>query len=340
MVAKLISNRQSNIELLRILSMFFVLVGHVGMIVGFPDKDLFSSDSLSSFLKVLIQGISVVGVNIFVLISGWFGIKVSLKGAGTFLFQILFLLWAIYLIEIAMGLTSFDFHGIKISMGLTSEYWFVMAYLGMYILTPILNAYVTNTSEVQFRRLLIVFYSFQCYYCWISGFVNYFEGYSIVFFCGLYLTARYIKLYPITFLYKNSFKFYLIISTVISIFASIGIYFFDSAVRMLRYDNPLVIISSISLLLSFTKLSFQNKYINIIAKSSFSVYIIHFNPYIFPFFRDIVSRIGNQYSNLSLVFILFFFMVVVFLICVLIDQIRICTWNFLNYIIKKNRFLK
>ena len=340
MVAKIISNRQSNIELLRILSMFFVLVGHVGMIVGFPDKDLFSSDFLSSFLRILIQGFSVVGVNIFVLISGWFGIKVSLKGAGTFLFQILFLLWAIYLIEIAMGLTSFDFHGIKISMGLTSEYWFVMAYLGMYILTPILNAYVTNTSEVQFRRLLIVFYSFQCYYCWISGFVNYFEGYSVVFFCGLYLTARYIKLYPITFLYKNSFKFYLIISTVISIFASIGIYFFDSAVRMLRYDNPLVIISSISLLLSFTKLSFQNKYINIIAKSSFSVYIIHFNPYIFPFFRDIVSRIGSQYSNLSLVFILFFFMVVVFLICVLIDQIRICTWNFLNYIIKKNRFLK
>lgn len=334
MVAKIISNRQSNIELLRILSMFFVLVGHVGMIVGFPDKDLFSSDFLSSFLRILIQGFSVVGVNIFVLISGWFGIKVSLKGAGTFLFQILFLLWAIYLIEIAMGLTSFDFHSIKISIGLTSEYWFVMAYLGMYILTPILNAYVTNTSEVQFRRLLIVFYSFQCYYCWISGFVNYFEGYSIVFFCGLYLTARYIKLYPITFLYKNSFKFYLIISILISFFASIGIYFLDSAVRMLRYDNPLVIISSIALLLSFNKLSIQNNYINIIAKSSFAVYIIHFNPYIYPFFSGFVHDLEMQYSDVSLVLILLLFMIVVFLTCVVIDQARICTWNLLNHLVK------
>ena len=338
MVAKIISNRQSNIELLRILSMFFVLVGHVGMIVGPPDKDLFSSDFLSSFQRILIQGISVVGVNIFVLISGWFGIKVSLKGAGTFLFQILFLLWAIYLIEIAMGLTSFDFHGIKISMGLTSEYWFVMAYLGMYILTPILNAYVTNASAVQFRRLLIVFYSFQCYYCWISGFVNYFEGYSVVFFCGLYLTARYIKLYPITFLYRNSFKFYLIISILVSFFASIGIYFFDSAVRMLRYDNPLVIISSIALLLSFNKLSIQNNCINIIAKSCFAVYIIHFNPFIFPFFRDVVRYLEHYYSNVSLILVLFLFMVVVFLICVVVDQIRICTWNFLSCLFKKTDF--
>ena len=340
MVAKIISNRQSNIELLRILSMFFVLVGHVGMIVGSPDKDLFSSDFLSSFLRILIQGFSVVGVNIFVLISGWFGIKASLKGGSAFIFQFLFLIWAVYFLEIVTGITIFDFQGLKNSLGLTGEYWFVMAYLGLYILTPVLNTYVEQASKEQFRWLLISFYSFQCYYCWLSGFTNYFEGYSVVFFCGLYLTARYIKLYPITFLYKNSFKLYVIISTVISIFASIGIYFFDSAVRMLRYDNPLVIISSISLLLSFTKLSFQNKYINIIAKSSFSVYIIHFNPYIFPFFRDIVSRIGSQYSNLSLVFVLFFFMVVVFLICVLIDQIRICTWNFLNYIIKTNRFLK
>ena len=130
----------------------------------------------------------------------------------------------------------------------------------------------------------------------------------------------------------------MIISIVISIFASIGIYFFDSAVRMLRYDNPLVIISSIALLLSFNRLSFQNNYINIIAKSSFAVYIIHFNPYIFPFFRDMVRSIEMQYSNLSRVFVLLFFMVVVFLICVVIDQIRICTWNFLNYIIKRTDF--
>jgi len=338
MVAKIISNRQSNIELLRILSMFFVLVGHVGMIVGSPDKDLFSSDFLSSFLRILIQGFSVVGVNIFVLISGWFGIKASLKGGSAFIFQFLFLIWAVYFLEIVTGITIFDFQGLKNSLGLTGEYWFVMAYLGLYILTPVLNTYVEQASKEQFRWLLISFYSFQCYYCWLSGFTNYFEGYSIVFFCGLYLTARYIKLYPIPFLYNNSFKLYVIISIITSLFASIGIYFFDSAVRMLRYDNPLVIISSIALLLSFTKFGFQNNYINIIAKSSFAVYIIHFNPYIFPFFRDIVYNIETQYSNLALVLILFFFMIVVFLICVAIDQIRICAWNFLNYIINKTDF--
>lgn len=339
MVVKIISNRQSNIELLRILSMFFVLVGHInGLIIRLPNKEVFTSDMLSSFSRVLIQGACIVGVNIFVLISGWFGIKASLKGGSYFVFQFLFLIWVIYFLEIVTGLTIFDFQGLKNSIGLTGEYWFVMAYLGMYILTPVLNVYVEQASKNQFRWLLISFYCFQCYYCWLSGFTNYFEGYSVVFFCGLYLTARYIRLYPIPFLYNNSFKLYVLISIVTSIFASIGIYFFDSPVRMLRYDNPLVIISSISLLLSFTKLCFQNKYINIIAKSSFAVYIIHFNPYMFPYFRDIVCNIEMQYSNLALVLVLFFFMIVVFLICVIIDQIRICMWNFLYYIIKKTDF--
>ena len=92
MISKSKSIRQSNIELLRILSMFFVLIGHInGLIIGLPNKEFFTLDLSSSFLRVLIQGISVVGVNIFVLISGWFGIKTSLKGGSAFIFQFLFL---------------------------------------------------------------------------------------------------------------------------------------------------------------------------------------------------------------------------------------------------------
>lgn len=334
MIAKLKSIRQSNIELLRILSMFFVLIGHVnGLIIGLPNKETFSTDFLSSSMHVLVQGISVVGVNVFVLISGWFGIKATFKGGGKFVFQFLFLLLAIYGLALITGHAVFNISGIKNSLGLTEEYWFVMAYLGMFIFTPILNAYVEQASQVQFRNLLISFYVFQCYYCWISGFTSYFEGYSVVFFCGLYLTARYVRLYPLSFLYLNSSKLYLGISIFISLIASLGIYFFGNAMRMLRYDNPLVILSSLALLLAFSKIKFQRNYVNVIAQSSFAVYIIHFNPYVFPFFKQVVRELCMQFSGVSLIGMLFIFLVVVFLVCVVIDQVRIGMWRFCNKLI-------
>ena len=334
MVAKLTSNRLSNIELLRILSMFFVLIGHVnGLIIGLPNKESFSIDFLSSYLHVLIQGIAVVGVNVFVLISGWFGIKATLKGGGKFIFQFLFLLLAIYCLVLVIGHATLDIDGIKKSLGLTGEYWFVMAYLGMFIFTPVLNAYVEQANQAQFRNLLVSFYIFHCYYCWISGFTSYFEGYSVVFFCGLYLTARYVRLYPLNFLYSHSFKLYIGISIFISLIASLGIYFFGNAMRMLRYDNPLVILTSLALLLSFGKIKFQRNYVNFIAQSSFAVYIIHFNPYIFPFFKKVVHELCMRFSGASLTCALFIFLVVVFLVCIVIDQIRICLWKFCNKLI-------
>lgn len=183
--------RQSNIELLRILAMLFVLIGHAnGLVLGLPATEDFQNNPLSSFCRILFTSLAVGGVNIFVLISGWFGIHATKKGAAKFIFQVMFLLWGIYLVSILLGREKLSFEGIKVCMGLTNEYWFVMGYLGLYIFSPLLNSFVKTSSKIGLRNFLIAFYAFQCYYCWITGVVSYFEGYSIVFFCGLYLTGR------------------------------------------------------------------------------------------------------------------------------------------------------
>ena len=111
-----------------------------------------------------------------------------------FIFQVMFLLWGIYLVSILLGREKLSFEGIKVCMGLTNEYWFVMGYLGLYIFSPLLNSFVKTSSKIGLRNFLIAFYAFQCYYCWITGVVSYFEGYSIVFFCGLYLTGALLQL--------------------------------------------------------------------------------------------------------------------------------------------------
>ena len=87
---------------------------------------------------------------------------------------------------------------------------------------------------------------------------KYFGGYSIISFCGLYLTARYFKLYPSGRLNRLSLYVYIAITCFISIIVVLSVWKFGNAMKMLRYDNPLIILSSMALLLFFCKFRFQS----------------------------------------------------------------------------------
>ena len=71
--------RDSNIELLRIVAMFLVLLDHSGYTSINPptNEEVFSAPMLS-LVRHCCQSFSSICVNVFVLISGWFGISYSI----------------------------------------------------------------------------------------------------------------------------------------------------------------------------------------------------------------------------------------------------------------------
>lgn len=77
-MAKTITTQQKNssIELLRILSIFFVVIHHI-IVVGFDICGYNSSfiPSTNYYVGVFLNSLVVCGVNCFVLISGFYGIK-------------------------------------------------------------------------------------------------------------------------------------------------------------------------------------------------------------------------------------------------------------------------
>ena len=82
--------RQSNFELLRILAMMAVLYGHgVGLVLGLPTSSEIESQTFTSFFRIAWSTLNTCGVNLFVLISGWFGIHSTRQGLYKFLFQII-----------------------------------------------------------------------------------------------------------------------------------------------------------------------------------------------------------------------------------------------------------
>ncbi len=87
-----IKKRESNFELLRIIAMLLVMITHATFLsLGIPTHEDSISTPYNSFGIFLSQSFSTVCVNIFILLSGWFGIKANLKRFSEFIFQLFFL---------------------------------------------------------------------------------------------------------------------------------------------------------------------------------------------------------------------------------------------------------
>lgn len=188
--------RQANFEVLRILAMFLVLVYHADFwTIGKPNYNELSDDTFPTLTRIFIESLSVVCVNVFVMISGWFKIKASLKGFLNFIFQCLFFSILLYAIAVISGHSSVSFKGLMECLYLTPLNWFVKAYLALYIVSPVLNAFIEKTSELKFRHTLIALFSFEFIFG-ISGAADFIHsGLSCYSFICLYLLSSYIRMH-------------------------------------------------------------------------------------------------------------------------------------------------
>ena len=84
--------RKSNFELLRIFAMMLVLLVHANYLsLGSVTQSEITTSPFGGFVRIFCEQLCIVSVNLFVLISGWFGIRPTLKKFATLLFQILFI---------------------------------------------------------------------------------------------------------------------------------------------------------------------------------------------------------------------------------------------------------
>lgn len=320
MILKQEKIRCSNIELLRIVAMLFIMLGHTYLRIH----------QMSNLLDVMLSCISTTGVGIFIAISGWFGIRFKKKGVAKYLFQVLFILWVVYGIVISLNIAPFDLEGIKISLSFYEGYWFIMGYLGLYIFSPILNTFIDNASKNEYQIVLLSYFLFQSYFSWLSAWYDYYGGYSIVLFGGIYLSAAYLRKYPVRWIHDNAPS--LLVGTIflMSLIAYVSISELGHAARQIRDDNPLVIMTSILMVICFNKFKFQSVFVNWLAASCFAVYLIHFNPFVYPYFMQLMHFIYTHYDGVGYVFMLLFALSLVYIVCTLFDQIRILAWNCLN----------
>lgn len=326
-------HRQSNIELLRIVAMFLIVILHTNYFsIGIVNINEIQSSPTSSIVRILFEQFCIVGVNVFILISGFFGIKPSILKIGNLFFQVLFWGVIVTFFGVLIGLPIEWKQIAKLLWG-GGWYWFIPAYVGLYCFAPVLNSFIENTDKKGFGLIVIIFFALEFIYGWLGAMGSYLNGYSFISFIGLYLLGRYIKLYPVRIIAScNKYYFlllYLLFSLIPSIFSFITIGHWNIDFNTIAYSSPFVVGASVFLLLFFTEVKIRSRVINWIAASALSIYLFHLHPVIMPLFRKAFLSLYNEMPLLCYFFVASILIIVVGFIVVLIDKIRIYIWDLL-----------
>ena len=149
------STRDSNIELMRLVIMFFIVFLHFLTNAEF----LYGDVSNSTFLKVnTIRGFLLVAVNCFVLISGYYGIRFKLKGLLRIYLVVFFYGTLAYFMHLPIDDAQFgkSFVYSTLLCFSSSKLWFVPCYMALYLLSPILNKARDEMGRREYLYTLVV----------------------------------------------------------------------------------------------------------------------------------------------------------------------------------------
>lgn len=271
-----IASRNSGIELARIIAMLMITVGHFVLTFGlfFTPKDTFISSadipSVGAFLPhIVIYALCVGGVNLFILISGYFQIRLTWKGLLRFILLCIFynalVLLADWLVNDAFSVKRLA----KVFIVSKTVNWFFPVYFCLMLVSPLLNKAVNALDLKNLRRAVILLFILNC----VSGYFFRNEnvtGYSAYQFFFLYVVGSWIRKDEAIRSMGRGFYLllFLLASLLVAALAAGILHFTDWSLRTLfYYNNPLVVIASAALFIVFTKLDFQSRGVNVFAST-------------------------------------------------------------------------
>ena len=313
--------RKSNIELLRIIAMILIISFHYVYKSGY----VFDKLNYNSFVVKVFYFFGELGVNLFLLITGYFMIngKFKLKKLIIMIVEVNFYYLLSILIANKLGIYSIT---TKRSMILSlfpiifNKYWFVSAYILLYIFSPYINKLIKSLSKLEYQKLLLIsllIYSiiptvFGIFYNNTETLLYYsrFIWAIIVYMIGGYIYSYGIKIYDT----KLRALCIAIISFSIMILGMIVIYRYGNIFKKVGTTDisyfwppntiPMVILS-ISVFELFLKIDIgYNNVINKLASTTLGVYILHdgiLNQYMW---QNIFKTKMNLNSKYSLFYIL------------------------------------
>ena len=327
----MMKERDSNFELLRIVAMMLVMLVHANYYsLGDVTRSEIMAAPWTGFVRVFCEQLCIVSVNLFVLLSGWFGIRPTLKKFTALIFQILFI-----------GLISVEacrYFGVEVSsrslsdmLYLGASYWFVPSYLILFCIAPVLNSYCEHTAKREFAALLVGYFVLEALFGWLTyDYGNFMKGYSALSFIGLYLLAQYVRRHGDSLRAMKWWQhllFYLLFTAIPATISYVGLYLKNKSYGATSYSSLLVIAASLFLMLIFSKFSFKSKIVNWVSSSAFAIYLLHQAPGVSDLYRTMFAEAyESMHGGLFFLFVLGA-VAAIALAAIVLDKLRLLVWN-------------
>lgn len=309
--------RNSSFELLRIILIIMILVEHGNMwFIGGG----YSSEA-EHLAKCIVESMCIGSVNAFVLISGWFGIRSGLKKIGALVFMLVFCTIPLLIVTLLCGwvpisvLTSVD--GVYEYVFGGNAYWFVVDYIGLLIISPVLNNGIKTVGKDKLRTLLLAAYALIVIYDFIfrAPILGTEGGYSLIWFGFLYILARYMRIYGSRLMDRYC------LPILVAAVATQSILFYCGLIGM-RYTNPLILTAAVCLILVFKKWDFYSRAINYAATGCLMAYLLHMQPVLVPYIRRFLIAEYTACGYWIYMLEILSLSAVVFLVAVILDKVQ------------------
>lgn len=335
--------RKYGIDLLRIVSMFMIVVLHVLLRGGILENTAVLS---AQYDVVWIMKIfCMCAVNCYGLISGYVGVNNKFRYYKIWVLwlQVVFYTVIINLIYFPAFSSRFDIvtWTNPIFPVSTEQYWYFTAYFALFFFMPFYNRMLNLLAEKELKILALTILVIIVFIpaVWQNDIFVVKNGYSFLWLSVLYLLGGIIKKLKIEekISSKKILPCYFLSILLAVLFKLLGEAFPNDSVNqdlLTYYVSPTMMLAAFSLLIIAVKMNFKSKaavrLISFFSPLSFSVYLIHTNVWIWTY---IIKDAFADYAKLHPV--LLFLAVTgtaaaIYLICSGIDVIRFYLFKWLR----------
>lgn len=275
--------RDSNFELLRILSMIMIIMQHYGF---WGEFDISGEITTNTMILQCIVNAGKIGVNCFIMITGYYCAFSTFKPSKItkLIARVWFYTWGIAIILFSTGIGVRSIENIVESVFpiCSGAFWFVTIYLIVYALTPYINQVIKNVEKEKYEILLA--FLFIIWSVIPSVIKPGWEFSNTGWMIFMYLLGGYLRKYPEVWAdCRIKPLMYFIGSYAVLMFLT---YVWDDKVERVVYHQMLaqkhtvpIVICSVALFVLFKNINIgHKKIINRISASTFGVYLIHENP--------------------------------------------------------------
>lgn len=317
--------RESRFEILRIVSILFIVLSHFSLWEPWISHTLDVSDKM---LVYFFQPLGQVGADLFILISAYFLANKHINFNDTM--NKVKKIWSIVIFYSLLGIIFAAIIGVKLNYKeiiaaffpvIMNEYWFVTAYIMLIIMSPVINIVVESLEKSSYKLVLaITIVMTNC----LPLIGNSISGDKFSIVVTIYLIGGYLNKYPI---YINNY----VISSLLagslllsycSIYVLAQLDFSFSMIIHFTY-GILPLISAVTIFVLFLNMkAFSNRTINSIAGTVFATYLITEHPLMRPIIWEELFNVTRFKVTIKTPLIGVMIVMMLFIGCYFIDVIR------------------